>query len=71
MNQTNQKSIIYPLRKPKPVQNNQSVFRNQPTKGDLFFDPINHDGGYPLCTMSMADYKEDGTCPNCNKKCKS
>ncbi|CAD8099632.1 unnamed protein product [Paramecium primaurelia] len=68
LNQTNQKSIIYPLRKPKPVQNNQSVFRNQPTKGDLFFDPINHDGGYPLCTMSMADYKEDGTCPNCNKK---
>ncbi|CAD8124163.1 unnamed protein product [Paramecium sonneborni] len=68
LNQTNQKSIIYPLRKPKPTVITNSMFRNQPLKGELFFDPINHEGGFPLCTISMADYKEDGTCQQCNKK---
>lgn len=62
-----QKTIIYPLRKekPAPLPNQGMTFRIQPSKGELFFDPINHDGGSPKCTISMQDYDPSGLCKVC------
>lgn len=45
------------------------MFRIPPSKGELFFDPVNHEGGKPSCMINMLDYPNDGKCAKCGKIC--
>lgn len=37
-------------------------------RGELFENPINHDGGTPKCTIQLSEWPTSSICPICKKK---